>query len=94
MTNKPIDLIVATVMHEAVESIDMAKTIYDSIMQQAADHRPMPMAEIHGNIARRLLCQVAHDASMKHVLAALAAVKAPATIELIGEGIQAVKDSQ
>jgi hypothetical protein len=51
-------------------------------------------SDIENKTAREILCAIAHNADMKTVLAALAAVKAPGTLDLIAEGIQAVRDRQ
>lgn len=43
-------------------------------------------------IARKLLCEISHNCSVKTVMVALKAVKAPCSVDDILEGLQAVED--
>ena len=49
---------------------------------------------IHTTAARRLLTEIAKQADISKVYAALKAVGAPDTAEMIEEGIKAVQDRQ
>jgi hypothetical protein len=102
MSGKPIDLIVANIMHEshAVVSdfharVDHLRRVaklagYDADINELGFHG----GTIADEIARKLLCQIAHDARIADIYVALASVKAPASAEMIKEGLQAVKDRQ
>ena len=90
---KPIDLIVANVMHEAAPlaaQLDRLIGILRQRMPQGATL--LGDADPRDDVARKLLCVIAHDASMSVVYAALKVCDAPCSAELIGEGLQAVRD--
>lgn len=89
----PIDLIVATVMHEAVAQVQL----YERIAAKARDIIPgcdmsVLQVGVDDAIARQLLLRIAKEAQIKHVYAALKAVGAPSSAELIQDGLQAVTD--
>ena len=98
MNNRPIDLIVANVMHDAA-GFD---PLIDKILHVAEQFRPDLKkslkkdldASFYDDVARRLLCMIANEAKIADVHKALAAVGAPASAEMIGEGVQAVRDRQ
>lgn len=98
MTNKSIDLVVACIMHEAVGFDELVERI-ETLSQQAGQklskkQRASINAQLAEKVARKLLCEVSHQCPLTVVLAALAAVKAPATAPDILEGLQAVRDKQ
>ncbi len=95
--NKPVDLVVANVMHEG-----SAFNVHDDEVVRAAieiagrkadttniKNVKRALAEM---VARKLLCEISHQCSTKTVMAALKAVKAPSSIDDILEGLQAVED--
>lgn len=101
MITKPINLIVANKMHEVVEQIavvDRAMQSMKSLANKAGIQSPpvsAVSAEDHASdIARSLLCAIAHSADMAKVYSALAAVGAPKTEADIKDGLQAVRDGQ
>ena len=94
MSNKPVDLVVSTKMHEAVAALADA----ERIIRMIGDRTDIPtIMDLQGGremLARSLLCKISHECGIEIVLAALAAVKAPATLADIAEGMQAVRDRQ
>ena len=97
--SKPIDLIVANAMHDAVASLHAADPLIEALMAEAKRRNielpPAPKPSLNAdNMARDLLCKIAHDADISKVFAALKAVGAPDTADMIREGVQAVKDRQ
>ena len=75
---KPVDLIVATTMHEALRAVkefEMVKGLFSKIGK--IDTETLP--DVNAEIARKLLCAIAHDAHISKVYEALKAVGAPAT---------------
>lgn len=100
--SKPIDLIVANVMHDAQEAdakiFDLAEEILSKVRKGHPLHDLMVQERKSARTdhlkitARAILCQIAHDAEMDDVLASLAAVGAPATLDMIKEGLTAVAD--
>lgn len=83
----PVDLVVATEMSR--------------IAEQLAELPPMLTGPAQTNdpkfreaTARELLCRVSHEAALRHVLAALAAVGAPASLDAISQRLQAARDVQ
>lgn len=88
---KPVDLIVANVLHDAtgvereVSSVKSdGKALYDDDMRRTLQEAT----------ARRLLMDIADQAALPNVLRALAAVGAPSRIEDIAEGIAAIRERQ
>lgn len=90
---KPVDLIVANTMHDIVGLLPMLKTL-DDVLKQCGAKTGTPVDIIHTAAARRLLTEIAKQADISKVYAALKAVGAPDTAEMIGEGIKAVQDRQ
>lgn len=92
---KPISLIVANVMHNVSDEIgkldDMINGVRKIIPGSAKFERPK---SLNVDIARSLLCRIAHEARDDLVFKALEAVGAPASVEMIEEGLQAVKDAK
>jgi hypothetical protein len=94
---KPVDLIVANIMHEANSLNITDKVLLDTLEQVAGRRPPASVAKtaravLLEQIARKLLCEIAHGAPMVGVFKALAAVKAPSSIADIEDGMQAVQD--
>ena len=90
---KPIDLIVANSMYEGYSSMKFA----DELIRHARLQGSKPdvtIGDIHDSLARQLLANIAREANIVQVYAALALLKAPATRELIAVGLQAIKDQQ
>lgn len=100
---KPIDLIVADTMHDYARRMQNARAIL-SAMQEASHGRSGGGSvaseakrigiDVNVEIARTLLCQISHNAKIADVLKALSACGAPATLELLGEGLKAVEEAQ
>lgn len=92
MTTKPIDLIVANVMHDATDALKK----FDILLKAAerVGGRLMDGTDLNVEVARKLLCEIAHEASSTDVFRALAAVGAPSSIGDIKDGLQAVRDRQ
>jgi len=82
---KPVELIVTNSFHALVE-------------QLRACPGPLTPARVRQEfsdaIARDILCSVAKQAGLRHVLAALAAAGAPATLDEISDRFQAAHDCQ
>jgi len=91
--SKPVDLVVANIMHEAVSLLDVTNLLTD-ILAQTKGKRSKEDKMILDAVARKLLCSISHECSIATVLAALEAIKAPSTLAMISEGLQAVKDKQ
>ena len=95
MTTKtrPIDLIVANMMHEAVDASETANDLVKHLEKAGLriDGTP-PLTGFAEQVAREMLCRVAHNATMEQVFKALAAVGAPCCSDDINEGMRAVKD--
>ena len=91
---KPVDLIVANVMHEVADELRRVQAIVDDLTKKAGMIQSVqpPFDQIYRDVARSLLCNISHDADLSVVFSALAACKAPATAEMISEGLQAVQD--
>lgn len=96
--SKPVDLVVANVMHEGSAfnvhnedvvraAIEIAGRKADAANIQNVRHA---LAEM---VARKLLCEISHHCSVKTVMVALKAVKAPCSISDILDGLEAVEDS-
>lgn len=91
MSTKPVDLIVANTMYEAVDQIAIVERLQTAAKKAKVDLSFFgPMCD--EVIARRLLSEIANQASLKTVFLALSAVNAPSSVELIKEGLQAVMD--
>lgn len=106
-TPLPIDIIVATVMHRALDLIRGKQQEQDALGSLKSEiekmlggngkvisEPPNVVEPAYDEVARKLLCLIAHNASMANVFKALAAVGAPSSIELIKEGVQAVADKE
>lgn len=101
-TNNAVDEIVAAVMDEAIRQEVLSEKLYDfakSLTALAKAHnipiQPWPEHEPFANeIARTLLLRLAEGGPLDIVLKALAAVGAPASIDLINEGLQAAKEAK
>jgi hypothetical protein len=101
---KPIDLIIANVMHECAGQQTAVDAIIEAALavNQNVAHRDNGAAVTESSMrrswleecARKLLCTIAHDGKIGDVFKALATLNAPSTPEMIGEGLQAVKDRQ
>lgn len=103
-TPLPIDLIVATLMHAGLDKLKQVEAMQDAIKSitqriekdigPVISETPDLMSQFYPEMARALLCEVANKASLVEVFRALAAVGAPTSIDMLREGIQAVKDRQ
>lgn len=87
---RPIDLIVANVMHGAVEAAGSADYMVELLTKAGLPAQKHP--DIHAEVARKLLCEIAHDASIGKIYAALKAVGAPCSADDIKEGMRAVEE--
>lgn len=97
---KPIDLIVANVMHETVDTLKAGLSLGAKFVAVlGVDKPPDRTAEIMADpenqevIVRYLLCQIAHQAALPRVLDALKAVGAPCSLDDIREGFTAAKEN-
>lgn len=89
--SKPIDLIVANTMHDTMRKVTDAHTV---MCAATGKDRSIEVDRIGREaIARHLLCQIAHDASMSNVFAALKAIGAPHSDDDISESVKAVLES-
>lgn len=100
----PVNLVVANKMHDGVGALlnaEHAQRQLQEVFLSTSDARPsnrgIPdhiITEFHANMARGILCAIAHQCSIEQVFSALAAVQAPASMSDIREGLQAVRDTQ
>jgi len=79
--NKPIDLIVAEIAHAGGALLFAAE-------RAGRDDNGLPEA-----IARRMLCDIAHDASIAKVLRALATMGGPSSLDEVTQRLQAARDA-
>lgn len=100
MSNKPVNLIVANTMHEAFALVHDMNTKAKELARVARkykadfDMQPLPENFIADQIARKLLCEISHEAKISEVYKALAAISAPSSAADIQEGLQAIEDKQ
>lgn len=87
--SKPVSLIVSNVMHDAADAIRKMEVLTKAAQKLLPEGVRLDLPDIPTDIARKLLCEIAHV-----VFKALEAVGAPASTDLISEGLQAVKDMQ
>lgn len=87
----PIDLIVTNCLHEVAEKIEVAPPALKAMLKRKLDEAAVPMAE---TVARKLLCDISHDATLPNVLKALAVVKAPFDLNEIMQRLTAVRDAR
>lgn len=85
---KPIDLIVANTMHHCMSRWDALGEFIRSLGFSSGEIDQ----QMHKEIARKLLMDIATNASITKVYAALKAVGAPCSSDDIKEGLQAVKE--
>lgn len=81
----PVDLIVANTMHRVWLEMERARRRGDS---------GSPPAEIQAMTARLLLQSIAVNGDIATVLYCLGEAGAPGSLDMIGEGLQAVADRQ
>lgn len=79
--NKPVDLIVADIAHAG------------GALLFASERAGRDDSGLPGAIARRMLCEIAHDASITKVLFALGAIGGPASIGEVTQRLQAARDA-
>lgn len=100
---KPIDLIVAETMHRYASNMQTARMFLKEMREAKPDlHQGRTFDEavrhigidVREELARTLLCKIAHDARVGDVLKALQSVGAPATLDFIADGLKAVEESQ
>jgi hypothetical protein len=98
MSNKPVDLVVANKMHEAMGLIATAESLQRKLAALSGTDRKIEAIIDHEQgreaLARHLLCAISHECGIEIVLHALGSVKAPGTMADIAEGLQAVRDRQ
>ncbi|MFN3625830.1 MAG: hypothetical protein ACK4TP_17440 [Hyphomicrobium sp.] len=78
---KPIDLIVANIAHSG------------GLLLQGAARLGIDADGLAEAIARKILCEIAHDASPTKVLFALGAIGGPASLEDVAQRLQAARDA-
>jgi len=88
---KPVDLIVASTMQSFVRHLHIASHVLGR--KKAPLIATVPTYAVE-QVARQLLIEIAHEADIDIVYAALAACKAPDSPDMIKEGLQAVRDRQ
>ncbi len=92
---RPVDLIVANELHDAaarierIEACNPKLNLFEPLFGDPATRRA-----ISESCARQLLCAIAHQGAMDRVLAALAAVGAPATLTELDQRFTAVRDQR
>ena len=91
MSTKPIDLIVANAMHEFVGKIALARKLVKAIGLKNVTAEID--AEACEQMARQLLCDIAHEASISKVHEALKIVGAPHSADDMMEGVRAAAES-
>jgi len=91
--SKPIDLIVANTMHEVVGQIASANKILELLSPPGKARALEIDAQGREAIARKMLCNIAHDASLSNVLKALKLLGAPHSHDDISEGVNAVMEA-
>ena len=87
----PIDLIVTNCLHDVAEKIEAAPPSLKALLKRKLDEGGVPMSE---TLARKLLCDIAHDAALAHVLKALAVVKAPNDLDELLQRLTSVRDAR
>lgn len=93
MISKPVDLIVSNVMHNAADGVKKLEALVKAMGRLLPEARA-EIPDVPTEVARKLLCEIAHEASPALVFKSLEAVGAPASKQMISEGLQAVKDMQ
>lgn len=81
---KNVDLIVATIAHRVMGDVVLFE-------QEAA--KPVPLDELAVHVARKLLCEISHDAAPSVVLFALGAIGGPATLDEVTQRLQAAREA-
>lgn len=81
---KSVDLIVATIAHRVMD---------DVVRFEQATTQPVPLDELASGVARKLLCEISHDAAPSIVLFALGAIGGPASLEEITQRLQAAREA-
>jgi hypothetical protein len=90
---KPVDLIVATTMHEALRAVKEFEAI-KGIIAKFGTFKQDDVPDMNAEIARKLLCSISHDAHISKIYEALKAVGAPCSADDIKESIKAVRERQ
>lgn len=90
--SKPIDLIVANTMHDVLAKSKMVEDLTSALTGKVIAVA-MENEQRREIVARHLLCQIAHGASIKNVFAALKAVNAPCSHDDITESWTAVTEA-
>ena len=96
--SKPVDLVVANIMHEgaAFNALrpDVLRQAIELAGQKATTENITKVKDTLAEmIARKLLCEISYQCSLKIVMSALKSVKAPCSIADILDGLQAVEDN-
>lgn len=87
MSNKPINLIIANEVHEIAAKIESLPSPIGTIIQ-----KPDVEKTICDGVLRNILCAIAHQANMHHVVAALISIGVDANSETVRQRIRAARD--
>lgn len=82
---KPVELITTTVLHDIADTIER---------NSADDIAKVDFEALHGEIARKLLCNISHDAGLPAVVKALEAVGVCGGIDGIGRRLTSVRETR
>lgn len=95
--NKPVDLVVANTMHEAVQAINAASShvgTLQKMLEKLGATVTSAMPDASDAVARKMLCNISHEVPIAVVMKALASVTSFKTLGDINDGLQAVRDRQ
>lgn len=83
---KPVELVIQNTLHEVASRIE--------IVPRPARDDFVTRGDVGDQVARLLLCRLAHDAALPVVLKALAAIGGPATANETAQRLRAVLDQR
>lgn len=84
--HKPVDLILANVAHNAGVAMQSFARLTGTSAAECDESFAL-------EVARRMLCEIAHEASPRMVLFALGSVAGPASLEEVAQRLQAARDA-
>lgn len=85
---RPVELIVANTLHEVAENIEQVEMLGGGPLSAPAT------ARLHDDLARRLLCDIAHGARMETVARALAAAGVCGGADGIAQRLAAAREAR
>lgn len=83
--SKPVELIATNLLHAYAEAVEQAPPV----MRASVD-----MATLTSEMTRKLLCHIAHDASLATVVRALEAAGVPGGVEALAQRFAAVRETR